>query len=684
MPRHYIPPLVTVLSGVTSALSKIPEPISASVLEVLDSILKVVEQTSDNKYQLQLLFVRVCDILKSLQVPEAFVGDDSLQKSADQLIENLEAIRDFAVATKSKNFFKAMIQVDDIRFKIEELERRLWSSCLAFQNSALITANRKLDKLWELAANSDKNRISAEQLHEAQMRDQSAQLKRIQDALESLSKPSPDLRPLDELLETLDVNPIVTMTGMSALLERHELGRVKLRDEEVKFLRAGISRLRDQSAAASTAKVKSWTVTSFEVEKGFLLGWDTTSMVRSARWLGKRVGMIEVVDEKVVHRFVKMWKGLRSNRIQGLLGASTVDKPPFLLVPHPNLSLVEYIRTGSRQGRYLALFLEVARCLEYLHTRDLPVIHGGICSTSLTVDEEGNVSLSSVGIKPEDLAMSEEQRQTLYCDLERWRAPEIRGEANGNYTQASDVFALGVVFSDILDTMADQKLPHTVRPIPKELVTELVRECTADDPGRRPSVSQVVERLQEKCTNVLSTDLMAVAPSSRETDLPDGVLDSNRWRVAFFSHRVPTFASDPDHNINYVSSAPLPGSTEHPLRQLCIEVQCHDQGKDYTDAHPRDGAWAWVELSLHRANPDGTRYQVDLEKELKGHPRGFMVDDTRYEILRCPFADDTPRVHRVTLDHRNPFVKAARKGDMVVLNPRARSVPFLMCILAAG
>jgi len=149
------------------------------------------------------------------------------------------------------------------------------------------------------------------------MRDQKEQLKRIQDVLESLSKPSPDLLPLDTLLETLDVNPVVTMTGMSALLERHELGRVQLRDEEVKFLKAGISRLKEQSAAASATKIKSWTVTSFEVEKGFLLGWDTTSWVRSACWLGKRVGMIEVVNEEVVLSLVKMWKGLRSNRIQG-------------------------------------------------------------------------------------------------------------------------------------------------------------------------------------------------------------------------------------------------------------------------------------------------------------------------------------------------------------------------------
>ncbi|ESK90617.1 hypothetical protein Moror_4186 [Moniliophthora roreri MCA 2997] len=683
MPRYQTAPLLTVLGSVTTTLSKIPEPISSSILQILDEILKVVQQTSDNKNQLHLLFVRVCDILQSLQIPQAFTNDDSLRKSADQLIQNLESIRDFAVSTKTKNFFKAMIQADDIRFKIEELERRLWSSCLAFQNSALITANKKLDDLWELASNSDRNRISEAQLHEAQLRDQKEQLGRIQAALESLSKPSPDTRPLDTLLETLNVNPVVTMTGMSALLERHELGRIELRDEEVKFLKAGISRLKEQSSAASVTKIKAWTVTSLEVEKGFLLGWDTTSFVRTGRWLGKRVGLIEVANEEVVHYFVKMWKNLRSNRIQGLLGASTVDQPPFLLVPHPNLGIVEYVRRGFRKTKYLRLFLEAARSIEYLHTRDPPVVHGGVCDTSITVDEEGDVSLSSVGITPHHLAISDEQRRELNDSMMRWYAPEIRNEANPSFTQASDVFALGVVFLDILAAVADLRKPHPMLLENRRLVEELIEQCTSKDPSSRPTVSQVAEHLQRKCSNVATTDLMAVVPSSRDADLPDGLQNSDRWRVAYFSNKVAQLARDPDRNIRYVASAPLPGSSEHPLRQLCIEVQCHDQGKEKTTARQRDGAWAWVELSLHRAHPDGTRYQVNLAEELKGHPRGFMVDDTRYEIVRCPFADETPRVHRITLDHRNPFIKAAQRGDVVVLNPRARFPGWFIVIHSA-
>ncbi len=49
-----------------------------------------------------------------------------------------------------------------------------------------------------------------------------------------------------------------------------------------------------------------------------------------------------------------------------------------------------------------------------------------------------------------------------------------------------------------------------------------------------------------------------------------------------------------------------------------------------------------------------------------------MVEPTRYEILRCPFADDTRRTHRLNLDYKNPFVQEARKGDKILLYPKAR------------
>lgn len=238
------------------------------------------------------------------------------------------------MSLKNKNLFKAMLQSGDIKLTIEELERNLWSSCLAFQvrshkissvfifpnysnlqNSALILANQKLDDLWNLASDHNRNRISAEQLHAAKLDDQREQLLLIQQAVASLSSSGPNTDMLDAILETINVDATVTVTGMTALLERHETGRIQLQESVIKFLRAGITRINEQrSGKDSIVQIKSWTVTAWEVERGFLLGSDITSFIRAGRWLGKSVGIVELKDGETTMRFVKVSTVLSQGR----------------------------------------------------------------------------------------------------------------------------------------------------------------------------------------------------------------------------------------------------------------------------------------------------------------------------------------------------------------------------------
>lgn len=119
----------------------------------------------------------------------------------------------------------------------------------------------------------------------------------------SLAAGTPNI--LDTVLETINVDAMVTVTGMTALLERHDTGRIQLKDQELKFLRAGIARLNEQRRAGQV-RIKSWTVTSWEVERGFLVGSDCTSFIRAGRWLGKSVGIIEMKDVDTTMKFVKV------------------------------------------------------------------------------------------------------------------------------------------------------------------------------------------------------------------------------------------------------------------------------------------------------------------------------------------------------------------------------------------
>lgn len=79
-----------------------------------------------------------------------------------------------------------------------------------------------------------------------------------------------------------------------------------MKDQELKFLRAGIARLNEQRSAEEVVQIKSWTVTGWEVERGFLLGSDQTSFIRAGRWLGKSVGIIEMKNVDTTVQFVKV------------------------------------------------------------------------------------------------------------------------------------------------------------------------------------------------------------------------------------------------------------------------------------------------------------------------------------------------------------------------------------------
>jgi len=97
---------------------------------------------------------------------------------------------------------------------------------------------------------------------------------------------------------TLQANPMHMLTAMQAVLEREEMGKMELRSEEWAFLKAGVCRLESQMKGKKV-EVKSWTVTSFKMERGFLLGSDITSTIRVGRWQGNTVGILELKSSEV-------------------------------------------------------------------------------------------------------------------------------------------------------------------------------------------------------------------------------------------------------------------------------------------------------------------------------------------------------------------------------------------------
>ncbi|GJE89526.1 hypothetical protein PsYK624_056280 [Phanerochaete sordida] len=658
--------LQTVFNLALQALNAIPEPISSVVTGIVQEIWDAVQQANQNKHQLRLLFKRICELLSSLGSPQNY-GDQVIQKAVNVLVRNLENVLKFIVSEQRKSFLKTMLTADDLKLKLEEHERHISNACLGFQNAALLSANRKLDDLMERVNSHAEAQAATAARQLALQQDLAEKLQVLRDAVTSTAF-------LDELLATVQADPVHMMTAMEAVLEREESGRTRLRHEEIEFLRAGVRRLSAQMQG-KRVKIKSWTVTGFEVERGFLLGSDVSSTIRVGRWLGKVVNILEMKDAEITTEFVKLWKSLRSTRVQVLLGASTTDSPPFILLPYAPDNVLDYLAKNPAPD-YLKLVSEITRGLDYLHSRDPPVVHGSLRPGVVHVDPQGNVTLSCIGIHRKHLAPTDlSTTMQLHNALTPWQAPEL--PATGP-TPAADIYSLGLLLSGMLTVLLRK---HARGPFDGEaLLRRLIDDCLRPAPDERASAGGLLRVLAATHPEVREGDMFTAQPSLVVDPLPEGVAE--RWRLVY-TRREAYGVVNEQVDVIYVSTAPIDGGSDAPLRRLSFEVRCHDQGKDYTTAEGRDGAWAWVELALSRPTVTDSGLQhneVNFEDECPGVFRGHMLDSTRWEVVRCPFADDAPKTHRITFDHQHPLIRAARKGDRIQLYPKAR-FPGWFCFI---
>ncbi|EKM61556.1 uncharacterized protein PHACADRAFT_180663 [Phanerochaete carnosa HHB-10118-sp] len=649
--------LQTVFNVALNTLEAIPDPISSAITAVVHQIWNAVQQANQNKHQMRVLFQHICELLSSLGSPQNF-NDQAIQKAVSVLVRNLENVLKFVVSEQRKTFLKSMLTADDLKLKIEEHQRHISTACLGFQNAALLTANKKLDDLMErLNSHADQQAATAAQ-QLALQQDMAENLQMLRSAVTSTAF-------LDELLGTVQADPTHMMTAMQAVLEREESGQTRLRREEIEFLRAGVKRLSVQTQGKKV-KIKSWTVTGFEVERGFLLGSDISSTIRVGRWLGKVVSILEMRDIQTTLDFVKLWKSLRSTRIQGMLGASTTDSPPFILLPYAPDNVLDYlIKTPAPD--YLRLVSEIARGLDYLHHRDPPVIHGSIRPGVVHVDSQGNVTLSCIAIHRTHLApMDLATTMKLHNALSPWQAPEL--PATGP-TPAADIYGYGLLLSSMLTILLDK---HSSSPFDGEaLLRRLIDGCLEPMPEDRSTTSEILQIISATNPVVRDGDMFTAQPSLVVDPLPEGVAE--HWRLVPIMRRAYGVVIQ---NIDaiYLSTAPIDGTSDNPLRRLSFEIRCHDQGEEGTTARPQDGAYAWMEVALCRptVTESGLKtVHVDFEEECPGAYRGHMIEPTRWEVVRCPFADKAPRTHRINFDHLHPVVRLAKKGDRIHLYPKA-------------
>ncbi|KDQ08682.1 hypothetical protein BOTBODRAFT_118233, partial [Botryobasidium botryosum FD-172 SS1] len=222
-----------------------------------------------------------------------------------------------------------------------------------------------------------------------------------------------------------------------------------------------------------------------------------------------------------------IWAKLNHQNIIPFIGMPSIDGVPHLMSPlMQNGAADDYVKKNPNVNR-VQLLVQIAQGLEHMHTRNPPIIHGDLKANNILISEDGSACVSDFGLSRlyketnVEATLAASDAPTLapitmaYHANFRWGAPEVLLE-DMHRTPASDIFSLGRLNVELLTgEIPFPGLPDRViilhvatgrydRPTDNDAITcglddemwTLLSECWDQDPLRRPSATQVAERLR--------------------------------------------------------------------------------------------------------------------------------------------------------------------------------------------
>ncbi|KDQ08696.1 hypothetical protein BOTBODRAFT_118206, partial [Botryobasidium botryosum FD-172 SS1] len=151
-----------------------------------------------------------------------------------------------------------------------------------------------------------------------------------------------------------------------------------------------------------------------------------------------------------------IWKQLHHPNITPFLGLPSIDGLPHLMSPFmQNGTADDFVKLNPKVNR-VQLLVQITQGLEYMHTRDPPIIHGDLKANNILVSEDGSACLSDFGLSRTyvktnslDTTLATSCQPTsapgitmAYHANFRWGSPEVLLEGM-HRTPASDIYSLG-------------------------------------------------------------------------------------------------------------------------------------------------------------------------------------------------------------------------------------------------
>lgn len=179
-------------------------------------------------------------------------------------------------------------------------------------------------------------------------------------------------------------------------------------------------------------------------------------------------------------------RDLRHPNIVRFIGVSVGGHVPCTIVTElcRNGDLYDYIRKipCPPYVQILAMMLDAARGVEYLHQRTPSIIHRDLKSPNVLITANGSAKITDFGlarVKRDVMSMC-----ATTCGTLNWQAPEL-WVAHPSYNHSIDVYALGLVFWEVLCWSFKEKT------YPFQGMNEHAIFAEVGKNGLRPSTSQI-------------------------------------------------------------------------------------------------------------------------------------------------------------------------------------------------
>ncbi|KAJ7595485.1 kinase-like domain-containing protein [Mycena floridula] len=232
-----------------------------------------------------------------------------------------------------------------------------------------------------------------------------------------------------------------------------------------------------------------------------------------------------VKARKRLNREVYVWHRLDHPNVAAFFGTSyhLGGRPAMIMQWYPNGSATEYLRHKNPAADRMALILDVAQGLKYLHTLEPRIVHGDLKANNVLIANDGHAVLSDFGLSqvleelvgPTGWTLTNPDSGPL-----RWQAPELLMDDSCPLNAAADVWSFGCTAYELLsgnipyqnrirDYLVLQDIQRGLKPVapddPALLnagpgISVIIDACWTFNPSERIEMTQVEQKIHDILT----------------------------------------------------------------------------------------------------------------------------------------------------------------------------------------